>query len=167
LGPRVFSKTIRRTQLPIRFHPQQLSPSIMARPNPNFGSLISTWLVSWARPPMTESSSDSFPYSYRTPLEHGSRTSHLDRSTTGTTWRVCSKGTSRGLTCALVTLRTSGAVNRSRASPSMTISGVSPNNALSYPTSPTPTSSWLFSLEPPARSWSGSWAATPPPLPTS
>jgi hypothetical protein len=31
---------------------------------------------------MTESSSDSFPCSYRIPLEHGSRTSHLDRSTT-------------------------------------------------------------------------------------
>jgi hypothetical protein len=68
------------------FAPQRLSPSIMTRPNLNFGSLISTWLVSWAGPPMTVSSFDSFPYSYRTPLEHGSRTSLLDRSTTGTTW---------------------------------------------------------------------------------
>jgi hypothetical protein len=68
------------------FTPQRLSPSITVRPNPNFGSLISTWLVSWVGPLMTMSSFDSFPYSYRTPLEHGSRTSHLDRSTTGTTW---------------------------------------------------------------------------------
>jgi hypothetical protein len=68
------------------FAPRRLSPSIMARPNPNFGSLISTWLVSWAGPPTTASSSDSFPYSYRTPLERGSRTSLLDRSTTRTTW---------------------------------------------------------------------------------
>jgi hypothetical protein len=68
------------------FAPQRLSPSITVRPNPNFGSLISAWLVSWAGPPTTESSSDSFPYSYQSPLEHGLRTSHLDRSTTGTTW---------------------------------------------------------------------------------
>jgi hypothetical protein len=40
-GPRVFSKTIRRTQLPIQFHPQRVSPSITGRPNPNFGSPIS------------------------------------------------------------------------------------------------------------------------------
>jgi hypothetical protein len=68
------------------FAPQRLSPSITARPNPNFGSLISSWLVCWAGPPMTALSSDSFPYSYRTPLERGSRTSRLDRSITGTTW---------------------------------------------------------------------------------
>jgi hypothetical protein len=69
------------------FTPRRLSPSITARPNPSYGLLTSVWLVSWAGPPMTESSFDSFPCSYRTPLEHGSRTSHLDRSTTGTTWK--------------------------------------------------------------------------------
>jgi hypothetical protein len=68
------------------FAPQQLSPSITVRPNLNFGSLIAAWLVSWAGPPMTVSSFDSFPFSYRTPLEHGSRTSHLDRSMTRMTW---------------------------------------------------------------------------------
>jgi hypothetical protein len=46
------------------FTPQRLLPSITARPNPNFGSLISAWLVSWVGPPTTESSSDSFPCSY-------------------------------------------------------------------------------------------------------
>jgi hypothetical protein len=34
--------------------PRRLSPSITARPNPNFGSLTSAWLVSWAAPPMTK-----------------------------------------------------------------------------------------------------------------
>jgi hypothetical protein len=67
------------------FVPQRLSPSITARPNPNFGSLISAWLVSWAGPPTTVSSFDSFPYSCQTSLERGSRTSHLERSTTGAT----------------------------------------------------------------------------------
>jgi hypothetical protein len=64
------------------FVPQRLSPSITVRPNPKFGSLIFVWLISWAGPPTTTSSSDSFPYSYQTPLERGSRTSHLDRSIT-------------------------------------------------------------------------------------
>jgi hypothetical protein len=68
------------------FAPRRLSPSITARPNLNFGSLIFAWLVSWTGPPMTASSSDSFPYSYWIPLERGSRTSCLDRSTTRTTW---------------------------------------------------------------------------------
>jgi hypothetical protein len=36
--------------------------------------------------PMTGSSFDNFPCSYRTSLEPGSRTSHLDKSTTDTTW---------------------------------------------------------------------------------
>jgi hypothetical protein len=36
-------------------------------------------------PPMTGSSFDNSPCSCRTPLEPGSRTSHLDKSTTGTT----------------------------------------------------------------------------------
>jgi hypothetical protein len=67
------------------FAPQRLSPSITTKPNPNFGSLISSCLVSWAGPPTTESSSDSFPCSYQTPPEHDSRTSYLDRSTTGMT----------------------------------------------------------------------------------
>jgi hypothetical protein len=56
------------------------------KPNPNFGSLTFAWLVSWVGPPMTGSSFDNFPYFCRTPLEPGSRTSHLDRSTTGATW---------------------------------------------------------------------------------
>jgi hypothetical protein len=43
------------------FAPQRLSPSITARLNPNFGSLIYAWFVSWAGPPMTVSSFDSFP----------------------------------------------------------------------------------------------------------
>jgi hypothetical protein len=131
---------------------QQLSPSITVRPNPSYGLLTSVWLVSWAGPLTIESSSDSFPCSYRTPLEHGLRTSHLDRSTTRMTWKRCSKGTSKGPTCTLATLGTSGAANRSRASPSATISNVSPNSALSFPTSPTPTSSWLSSMELPIRS---------------
>jgi hypothetical protein len=68
------------------FAPHRLSPSTTMRPNPNFGSLTSAWLVSWAAPPTTESSSDNSPCSYRTPLEHGSRISHLDRSMTGMIW---------------------------------------------------------------------------------
>jgi hypothetical protein len=44
-------------------------------------------------------------------------------------------------------------------------SGVSPSNAPSSPTSPTPTSSWPSSLVPPVKSWSESWAATLPSLP--
>jgi hypothetical protein len=68
------------------FNPQRLSLSITARPNLNFGSLISAWLVNWARPPMTVSSFDNFPCSYKTPLEHSSRTFHLDRSMIGMTW---------------------------------------------------------------------------------
>jgi hypothetical protein len=66
--------------------PPRLLPSIMAKPNPNFGSLTSAWLISWVGPSTTRSSFDNFPCFYRTPLEPGSRTSHLDRSTTRVTW---------------------------------------------------------------------------------
>jgi hypothetical protein len=68
-----------------RFRPPQLLPSITARPNLNFGSLTSAWPISWVGPPTTGSSFDNSPYSCRTPLEPGSRTFHLDKSTTGMT----------------------------------------------------------------------------------
>jgi hypothetical protein len=58
----------------------------MAKPNPNFGSPTFAWLASWVGLPMIESSFNNFPCSYRTPPEPGSRTSHLDRSTTRATW---------------------------------------------------------------------------------
>jgi hypothetical protein len=67
------------------FAPPRLLPSITVKRNPNFSSLTSAWLVSWVGPPMTGSSFDNSPCSYRTPLEPSSRTSHLDKSTTGTT----------------------------------------------------------------------------------
>jgi hypothetical protein len=66
--------------------PPRLLPSITVKPNPNFDLLTSAWLVGWVGPPMTESSFDNFPCFCRTLLETGSRTSHLDRSTTGMTW---------------------------------------------------------------------------------
>jgi hypothetical protein len=60
------------------------APTTLTKYN-SFGSLTSAWLVSWVGLPMTGSSFDNFPCSCRTPLEPGSRTSHLDRSTTGVT----------------------------------------------------------------------------------
>jgi hypothetical protein len=85
-GPRVFSKAIRETILLARFcPPPRLSPSTTARPNLNFGSLISAWHVSWVGPLMTGSLFDNSPCPCQTPLEPGSRTFHLDRSTTGMT----------------------------------------------------------------------------------
>jgi hypothetical protein len=71
--------------LPARFRPPRLLPSITVRPNLNFGSLTFTWLVSWVGPPTTGSSFDNTPCSCQTLLESGSRTFHLDKSTTGTT----------------------------------------------------------------------------------
>jgi hypothetical protein len=56
------------------------------KPNPNFGSPTSAWVANWVGLPMTGPSFDNFLCSYRTPLEPSSRTSHLDRSTTGVTW---------------------------------------------------------------------------------
>jgi hypothetical protein len=66
--------------------PPRLLPSITAKPNPNFGSLTSAWLVSWVGPPTIGSSFDNSPCFCRTPLEPSSRTSRLDRSTIGATW---------------------------------------------------------------------------------
>jgi hypothetical protein len=61
-------------------------PSITAKPNPNFGSPTFVWLASWVGLPMIGSSFNNFSYSYWTPPEPSSRTSHLDRSMTRATW---------------------------------------------------------------------------------
>jgi hypothetical protein len=47
------------------------------RPNPNFGSLISTWLVSWVGPPTIGSSFDNspVPVGHRSSLARGPSTS--------------------------------------------------------------------------------------------
>jgi hypothetical protein len=58
------------------FTPHQLSLSTTVRTNPNFGSLTSAWLVSWAAPQMTESSSDN------PPIPIGHRSSVAQRSPT-------------------------------------------------------------------------------------
>jgi hypothetical protein len=84
---------------------RQHSPNTSANPRPSSnttgrrtpacGSTTTVWLVSWAGPPATRSSSATCPCILATRPGRGSSTCPLARSTTGTIWSARSWATSR------------------------------------------------------------------------
>ena len=138
---------------------QPVSPSIMARPNRNYGWQISDWHASWEVLKETiEPSSNNSHFSSPTPLPDGSRNSRTTKSTTGPIWSEYSRETSRGPTSASATHGTSASASKSLESPSESCHpSTELSSARSSHTSPTMMSSWCSYQALPVKIWCESW----------
>jgi hypothetical protein len=121
--------------------PRLPSPSTQGRQGQSCGSQITDWHASWEGRTTTTSSSATSPSSSPMLPGHGWSTCLLRRSPTGTTWSRPSRETSMVRTCALGTHGIFEAVASSQGNPCESTSGGFPSCTLSYPTSPTRTSS--------------------------
>jgi hypothetical protein len=82
-GTRVFSREIRTVSFPQRFRQPTSIDKYSGEMDPAYGSTTTTWRASWAEPPLTRSSSVTYPCTLPTWRGCGSSTCRPARSTTG------------------------------------------------------------------------------------
>jgi hypothetical protein len=153
LGPRVFSRAIRRASFPARFR----APTTITKYSGE--TRLELWLVDYRLAWQLGGTNDdnliicNLPFFSPTLPGHGWSICLLRRSPTGTIWSRPSRETSKVRTCALETHGTSEAAASSQGNLCESTSDGFQSSAPSCPTSPTRTSSERSSPAPCAGTW--------------